>query len=76
MVSTKYPNVIAGCKAVYSDVVAFAAHRTMPSVMGIGNAAGVAAAIAAREGTDLRMLDHRQIQDIIRADYPDCSGKF
>lgn len=76
MVSTKYPNVIAGCKAVYSDVVAFAAHRTMPSVMGIGNAAGVAAAIAAREGTDLRMLDPRQIQDIIRADYPDCSGKF
>lgn len=76
MVSSKYPNVIAGCKAVYSDVVAFAAHRTMPSVMGIGNAAGVAAAIAAREGTDLRMLDPRKIQEIIKGDYPDCADKF
>lgn len=76
MVSSKYPNVIAGCKAIYSDVVAFAAHRTMPSVMGIGNAAGVAAAIAAREGTDLRMLDPSRIQNIIRSDYPDCDGKF
>jgi len=76
MVSSKYPNVISGCKAVYSDVVAFAAHRTMPSVMGIGNAAGVAAAIASRTGTDLRMLDPKQIQNILKDDYPDCRGKL
>jgi len=74
LVSREYPNVLAGCKAICSDEVAFASHRTMPSVMGIGNAAGIAAAIAAKEESDLRTLDARKIQEIIRQEYPDCAG--
>ncbi|MCD8053457.1 MAG: FAD-dependent oxidoreductase [Lachnospiraceae bacterium] len=76
MVSAEYSNVIVGCKALCSDEIAFAAHRTMPSVMGVGNAAGVAAALAARESLDLRTLDVRRVQEILRPEYPDCQELF
>lgn len=77
LLSGKYGNVITGCKAICSDDTAFAAFRTMPSVMSIGNAAGLAAALAVREQEDLRSLDVKKIQAILKqVDYPETAALF
>ena len=77
LISPKYGNVIVGCKAIYSDDTAFAAFRTMPSVMSIGNAAGIAAAEAATANIDLRAMDVRNIQaHLIEKDYPETADLF
>jgi len=77
MVSKKYPNVLAGCRGICSDDAAFAAFRTMPTVMGIGHAAGLAAAMAARSGADLRAMELAPLRrHLAGQDYPDCAELF
>ncbi|MBR0186395.1 MAG: FAD-dependent oxidoreductase [Synergistaceae bacterium] len=73
LISPDYANIIIGCKAICADNKAFAALRTMPSVMGIGNAAGIAASIAAKDNEDLRTLKAVKIQEQIRTEYHDCA---
>lgn len=66
-----------GCKAICSDDTAFAGHRTMPSVMGIGNAAGLAAAMAAKAGCELAQVDVAEMQRQLREqDYPGLADYF
>jgi len=76
-VMQKYGNVVASGKCVYADDIAFAAFRTMGSVMSIGNAAGLAAAIAANDNVDVKNIDLRKIRKILReVDYPDIADRF
>ena len=77
MVTKQFGNVLAGGKNVYADDMAFGAMRTMPTVMGIGNAAGLAAAAAARGNHDLRTMSIEPVQETLRkVDYPDSAERF
>ena len=77
MVTKQFGNVLAGGKNVYADDMAFGAMRTMPTVMGIGNAAGLAAAVAARGNHDLRTMSIEPVQETLRkVDYPDSAERF
>ena len=77
MIARDYPNVLAGGKNIYADDVAFAAMRTMPSVMGVGSAAGNAAAMAAETGADLREIELTRLRKHIQnVDFPDSKEHF
>lgn len=73
MISSRHRSIAVGCRAISSDDTAFAAFRTMPTVMGIGLASGIAAAIAARDRIDMRTMDISLVQDELREEYPDCA---
>ncbi|MBT3533224.1 MAG: FAD-dependent oxidoreductase, partial [Rhodospirillaceae bacterium] len=54
-------------RGISADAMAFAAVRVMPSAMAIGHAAGVAAAIAARDhGGSYREVPISELQSTLR----------
>lgn len=77
LVTKKYGNVIVGGKCIDADDTAFAALRTMPCIMGIGNAAGLAAAVAVQDRADIRNIDVKKVRKILReVDFPDSVEYF
>jgi 2-polyprenyl-6-methoxyphenol hydroxylase-like FAD-dependent oxidoreductase len=77
LVTKKYANVISSGKCICADDVAFAALRTMPCIMGIGNASGIAAALAVRDHVDVRNVDVKEMRRMLReTDFPDSAEYF
>ena len=77
LVTKKYSNVISSGKCICADDIAFAALRVMPCIMGIGNAAGIAAALAVRDHVDVRNIDISKVRKILReVDFPDSPEYF
>jgi ribulose 1,5-bisphosphate synthetase/thiazole synthase len=66
LVSIDLSNVVVAGRAISCSVEAFASLRTTPSCMAIGQAAGVAAALAARAGTTLAQVDVGSLQAALR----------
>ncbi|MFV0332716.1 MAG: FAD-dependent oxidoreductase [Tropicimonas sp.] len=61
-------NVLAAGRGISASHEAFAALRVMPTVMAMGHAAGIGAAMAAAEGQgDVRRIDMTRLQDGLRA---------
>lgn len=71
MITEGHAHLIAGCKAISSDDTAFAAHRVISTVSGIGYAAGLAAAKS--NGADVRNPDIASLKETLRAQYPECT---
>ncbi len=58
--------LVAG-RSISADHTALASARVMATCMAVGHAAGVAAALAAREGISTRQVDVRGLQEMLRA---------
>lgn len=68
MIPPSFANLAVAGRAVSADCEAAGAIRVMPPCMGIGQAAGTAAAMALKTNTDLRVLDVRELRQKLRAD--------
>lgn len=60
------PNVIYAGRCISADQPAMSSFRVSPSVMAIGEAAGVTAALAARNGAEIRAVCAEDVRDILR----------
>jgi hypothetical protein len=60
------PNVIYAGRCISADQAAMSSFRVSPSVMAIGEAAGVTAALAARNGADMREVSAGDVRDVLR----------
>ena len=58
-------NLLMSCRAISATFEAHSAIRVMPQMVTLGHAAGVAAAMAARKGGDVRAVDVSQLQDAL-----------
>ncbi|MFO7870577.1 MAG: FAD-dependent oxidoreductase [Kiritimatiellia bacterium] len=61
-------NLVMACKAISISHVAFSSWRVQPTVAAAGQAVGVAGALAAGRGVDVRDLDFALIRDELAAD--------
>ena len=59
-------NLLVAGRCVSAECEAAGAIRVMPPCMGMGHAAGVAAALAFREKTDARQLDVHQLRETLK----------
>jgi hypothetical protein len=57
LIAPDFPNLLVGGRAFSADGISSASVRVQASVMGLGQAAGVAAALCARSGTDVSAVD-------------------
>jgi len=60
--------ILAAGKCIGGDDIAHAAFRTMGPIQCIGNAAGVAAALAIKQDKTLRQINIEELQSVIRKD--------
>lgn len=67
MIPPAFSNLAVAGRAISADCEAAGAIRVMPPCMGIGQAAGTAAAMAIGGGTDLRQLDVAVLRDKLKA---------
>lgn len=64
----KVDNLLAPGRHVSADRIAIDNVNLIPQCVGTGQAAGVAAAVAAADGTSTRTVDIRKVQDILAAE--------
>ena len=57
--------LLAG-RCVSADSTAAGAIRVMPPCMGMGQAAGTAAAMAVKEGTTVRKVDAQKLREVLK----------
>lgn len=62
-----FPNLLAAGRCLSADRQAFASLRVQASAMGAGQAAGMAAALCARESGDVRAVNVTLLQERLRA---------
>ena len=67
MAAVNLSNLLVAGRCISAESDAAGAIRVMPPCMGIGQAAGTAAAMAAGAGTDLRELNTSSLRDLLRA---------
>lgn len=67
LVSKTWPNLLAAGRCISADIYAIAAVRVMAPCIAMGQAAGIAAAIAAREKVEPAALDVTAVQKEIAA---------
>lgn len=67
LVSESIDNIIMAGRAISADEDAFAAIRVQAPCMEIGQAAGIAAALAVKYNTDVRSIDVDKLVDIVRS---------
>lgn len=60
-------NVVVAGRCISADVEAMSSFRVSPSVMAIGEAAGVTAALAARNGGKVAAVGAERVREILRA---------
>lgn len=60
-------NVLVAGRCISSDHGAQASYRIMPTVCSIGEAAGVAAGIAVKDGVSVREISVKKLQDTLKA---------
>ena len=63
--SPGFPNILVAGRNLSADGVASASLRVMASVMGIGQAAGVAAALSIKENRPVSEVDIKELRDIL-----------
>jgi len=68
LISNSIDNLLTAGKSLSADKYAFAAVRVMPTCIAMGQAAGIAAAIAAEKGISAGEVPYRQVQaQLLRA---------
>jgi len=67
LIAPNFPNLLVGGRAFSADGVSSASVRVQASVMGLGQAAGVAAALCAQSGTDVSDVDITELRKILIA---------
>jgi hypothetical protein len=67
LVPQKVEHLLVAGRAISSEQVPYESHRAMVPMMAVGQAAGVAAALCAREGVLPRALPVTPLQDVLRA---------
>ena len=67
LISKNVGNLLTAGKTLSADQYAFAAVRVMPPCIAMGEAAGVAAALAVREGVPAGDVSHEKVQEILLA---------
>lgn len=65
LISKNVDNLFAAGKNLSADKYAFAAVRVMPPCIAMGEAAGIAAALAANEGTCAGDVSYKKVQEIL-----------
>lgn len=65
LIAPDFPNLLVGGRAFSADGVSSASVRVQASVMGLGQAAGAAAAICARSGTDVSEVNITVLRDTL-----------
>lgn len=63
--SPEFPNILVAGRNLSADGVASASLRVMASVMGIGQAAGVAAALSVKEDKPVSEVDTKELREIL-----------
>ena len=64
LISEKCPNLLAAGGLVAAEPAAFASMRVQAQCMAMGQAAGTAAAVSARNGTPVQALDRAAIRKL------------
>ena len=67
MVPSRTRNLLVSGRCVSADEMAFSAIRVMGTTMALGEAAGVAAALMAREGFDAKQVPVERVREILRS---------
>lgn len=67
LITEKFPNLLVAGRCLSADRAAFAALRVQASCMGMGQAAGVSAAMCARENANVQDMDVKALQSRLRA---------
>lgn len=67
MVPARTPNLLMSGRCVSADELAFSAIRVMGITMQMGQAAGIGAAIAARDGLDVKRIPVDEVRDVLRS---------
>lgn len=62
LIAEKFPNLLVACRAFSADRIAFASARVQAGMMGIGQAAGVAAAQCAKTGSSVQDVDIHEMR--------------
>lgn len=65
LVPKKAENLLVVGRCMSSDQIAFESWRAMAHVLALGEAAGVAAAVGARDGTSVRRVDVSEVQRLL-----------
>ena len=59
-------NLLVAGRCISAESEAAGAIRVMPPCMGLGQAAGVAAGLALKNGADLRALDVQKLREMLK----------
>jgi len=65
LIAPGFPNLLVGGRALSADGVSSASVRVQASVMGLGQAVGVAAALCARSGLDVSEVDIAELRKVL-----------
>lgn len=65
LIAQDFPNLLVGGRAFSADGVSSASVRVQASVMGLGQAAGAAAALCAQSGVDVADVDIAQLRTVL-----------
>lgn len=65
LIAPGFPNLLVGGRSFSADEIASASVRVQASVMGLGQAAGAAAALCVSEGIDVAHVDVAQLREIL-----------
>lgn len=65
LIAPDFPNLLVGGRAFSADGVSSASVRVQASVMGLGQAAGVAAALCKQSGVDVSMVDTDKVREVL-----------
>lgn len=65
LIAPDFPNLLVAGRALSADEISSASVRVQASVMGLGQAAGVAAAICARSGVDVSGVDITELREVL-----------
>jgi hypothetical protein len=65
LIAPDFPNLLVAGRAFSADGVASASVRVQASVMGLGQAAGVAAALCVQDGLDVSKVNTAKLRDIL-----------
>ncbi|MCF0174942.1 MAG: FAD-dependent oxidoreductase [Bacteroidales bacterium] len=66
LIAENFPNLLVAGRCISADKTAFASIRVQASCMGIGQAAGVAAALCNKNGCDVQNTDMNELIDTLR----------
>lgn len=67
LIAEGFPNLLVAGRCISADKTAFASIRVQATCMGIGQVAGVAAAMCVSEGLSVHDVDINRLTDILRS---------